>query len=44
MNSIDKVLQAYYNYCKAIKQKYQENYPDFEVIELSLGISLLSKN
>ena len=44
MNTIEQALAAYYNYCKAIKQKYQEKYPNFEVIKLSLGISLLSKN
>lgn len=44
MNTVEQILLAYYNYCKVVKQKYKELYPEFDVITLSDGITLLSKN
>lgn len=44
MDSIQKALEAYYNYVNAQTQKLKEQYPTFDVYNSMLGISLISKN
>ena len=41
MNTIEQALLAYYNYCNAIRAKYEK---DFFTINTTLGIVLCSKN
>ena len=44
MDSIQKALEAYYNYISAQTQRLKEQYPTFYVYNTMLGITLISKN